>query len=240
MQSPSFKREYDLQFLGIIGNTFHELDIQRAVELGRKYDPNIVVMGAPLVLGLDPAWGSSAFGLVLLQVADGMIQVLMADQYERPRYQDMTEKISALIKGLNKGLDPETLDQVKIYVDAANPEFITTLKELVGESTRWEYINEKILFCKKSNRELADYMTIVPVAFNTSGNDMLMHVKELIEYERPILAINPLFQNLITALRTCQSDDLGKLDKEQTSYHDILDSFRLALKGIKMVKKEIE
>jgi len=140
-QSPSFPREYDLQYLGVIGNTFHELDIQRSVKEGKKYDPNLVVHGAPLVLGLDPGWGSSAFGLCLLQVANGRIEVLMADEYPRPRYEDMIEKITALLKGLNSSnVDPEELDSCKIYVDAANPEFITTLKELVGESTRWEYI----------------------------------------------------------------------------------------------------
>ena len=31
---PSFAREYDLQYLGLIGNTFHTKDIDRAVELG--------------------------------------------------------------------------------------------------------------------------------------------------------------------------------------------------------------
>jgi len=34
------------------------------------------------------------------------------------------------------------------------------------------------------------------------------------------------------------SYDAGKLAKEQTSYHNILDAFRLALKGIDLVKKE--
>lgn len=29
----------------------------------------------------------------------------------------------------------------------------------------------------------------------------------------------------------------NSLDKEQTSYHNVLDAFRLALKGIRMVKK---
>ena len=239
-QSPSFPREYDLQYLGIIGNTFHELDIQRAVELGKKYDPNLVVHGAPLVLGLDPGWGSSAFGLVLVQVANGRIEVLMADEYERPKYSDMIEKISALLKGLNSSnLDPEVLDSCKVYVDAANPEFITTLKELVGESTRWEYIQDKIQYCKKNNLDLANYMTVIPIAFNTAAKDMLMHCKELLEYdERPVVAINPRFNKLITALRTATSDDLGKLDKEATSYDNIMDALRLALKGINLVKKE--
>ena len=65
-QSHSFSREYDLQYLGLIGNTFHSDDIERAIELGKNYSPNRVVVGAQKVLGLDPGWGSSAFGVCLL------------------------------------------------------------------------------------------------------------------------------------------------------------------------------
>ena len=53
-QSPSFAREYDLQYLGLIGNTFHTKDIDRAVELGRHYNPNRVIVEANKVMGIDP------------------------------------------------------------------------------------------------------------------------------------------------------------------------------------------
>jgi hypothetical protein len=69
---------------------------------------------------------------------------------------------------------------------------------------------------------------------------MLLHTKELLEYERPLIAINPIFTKLITSLRPAISDDLGRLSKEDTSYDNVLDAFRLALKGIKVVKKEWE
>jgi hypothetical protein len=55
-QSPSFRREYDHQYLGLIGNTFHTKDIDRAVELGKTYDPNCVVVYAEKVLGIDPGF----------------------------------------------------------------------------------------------------------------------------------------------------------------------------------------
>jgi hypothetical protein len=42
-------------------------------------------------------------------------------------------------------------------------------------------------------------------------------------------AINPVFDKLITSLRTAVDAD-GTLDKESTSYDDIFDAFRLALK----------
>ena len=237
-QSPSFSREYDLQYLGIIGNTFHMKDIERAIKIG-TYDPNRVVVYAEKVLGLDPGWGSSAFGLVLLQVADRQIQVLLADEFERPRYEDMISKVMDIIRGLNRhNLDQEYLGSCKVYVDAANPEFISTLKREIGETTRWDFIQDKILYCKKHNLDLARYMTVVPVPFSTEGKNMIMHTKELLEFEEPLIAINPKFDKLITALRTAISDDLGKLDKEQTSYHNVLDAFRLGLKGINLVRKE--
>jgi len=146
-QSPSFSREYDLQYLGLIGNTFHTQDIIRTIELGKHYNPNHVVTDSQKVLGIDPGWGSSAFGIVLLQVADGMIQVLIAEEYERPRYQEMADKIMDIIRGLNyrNVVHQDTLDSVKIYVDGSNPEFISTLKREIGETDRWGYINEKTL-----------------------------------------------------------------------------------------------
>jgi hypothetical protein len=61
-----------------------------------------------------------------------------------------------------------------------------------------------------------------------------------LEYERPLIAINPIFTKLITSLRTAISEDLGRLSKEDASYDNVLDAFKLTLKGIKVVKKERE
>jgi hypothetical protein len=38
-QSPSFEREYNLLYLGLVGNVFHTEDINAAIELGKEYDP---------------------------------------------------------------------------------------------------------------------------------------------------------------------------------------------------------
>src|SRR5438093_1615638 len=54
-QSPSFEREYNLKYLGRIGNVFHTNDIDIAVEKGRKYDPDIVNQYALKSMGIDPA-----------------------------------------------------------------------------------------------------------------------------------------------------------------------------------------
>ena len=44
-----------------------------------------------------------------------------------------------------------------------------------------------------------------------------------------LLSIQTKFDKLITSLRTAVDND-GVLDKEATSYNDIFDAFRLALK----------
>jgi len=52
----------------------------------------------------------------------------------------------------------------------------------------------------------------------------------ILEQEPGKIAINPVkFDKLITALRTAVDND-GTLDKETTSYNDIFDAYRLALK----------
>ena len=81
-------------------------------------------------------------------------------------------------------------------------------------------------------------MTVIPVPFNTEAKNMLIHTKELLEYEaRPLIGINSKFDKLITSLRTAVSDDPGRLDKEATSYDDVLDSFRLALRHFRIKNK---
>jgi hypothetical protein len=79
-------------------------------------------------------------------------------------------------------------------------------------------------------------MRIIPVNFNSEHKAMLGHCKMLLENEADgggggrRIAINPdRFDKLITSLRTAVDND-GVLDKEATSYNDIFDAFRLALK----------
>jgi hypothetical protein len=65
-QSSSFEREYNLKYLGKIGNVFHTKDIEAAIEKGRKYNPdnfNPYYSFTSKSMGIDPAYGSSAFGI---------------------------------------------------------------------------------------------------------------------------------------------------------------------------------
>jgi hypothetical protein len=78
----------------------------------------------------------------------------------------------------------------KVYeeIDASAPEFIRSLKVMVGEDDNPSYINEQLDYCKKYDLNAADYMTVIPVSFNPEAKNMLIHTKELLEYEaRPLI-----------------------------------------------------
>ena len=58
---------------------------------------------------------------------------------------------------------------------------------------------------------------------------MLAPVKELMEYQNGLVAINPKHTKLVTSLRTAVENGEGNLDKDATSHDDLFDSFRLSL-----------
>ena len=116
----------------------------------------------------------------------------------------------------------------KVYIDGANPSFIKSLKLQIGEDADYD----KVIARYKSEGfgDGTEDMKIVSVNFNKEHKAMLWHCKMILEDDRGKIAINPdRFDKLITALRTAVYID-GTLDKESTSYNDIFDAFRLALK----------
>jgi hypothetical protein len=221
-QSPSFEREYNLKYLGKIGNVFHTKDIEAAIEKGRKYNPDFIdsLHFSSKSMGIDPAYGSSAFGIVVTQWVDGHIQIMHADEYHRPDYNEMLSTVYGLISKYRVD---------KVYIDGANPSFIKSLKIQIGEKA--DYLEELEHAKAEGFGDGTKNMRIVPVNFNKEHKNMLGHTKMLMEdKEGGRIAINPdKFDKLITALSTAVDND-GTLDKESTSYNDIFDAFRLALK----------
>jgi hypothetical protein len=131
-QSPSFEREYNLKYLGKIGNVFHTKDIEAAIQKGRKYNPdnfNPYYSLTSRSMGIDPAYGSSAFGIVVTEWVDGIVQTLYAEEYHRPDYNEMLSLVYGLISKYQ-------VDSV--YIDGANPSFIKSLKIWIGEDPEYE------------------------------------------------------------------------------------------------------
>ena len=75
-------------------------------------------------MDIDPAWDSSAFGIVVTQWADGIVQILHAEEYRRPDYNEMMSTIYILMS---------KYDVDKVYIDGANPSFIKSLRLQIGK-----------------------------------------------------------------------------------------------------------
>ena len=140
------------------------------------------------------------------------IRVLFAEEYDRPNPEDITDLCFDLHR---------KYQNTWFFVDAANAGFITQLKIHFGERLKWDKLDD---ISPQNNR-------VIPVNFMTEHKAMLTHLHLLINKE--YLAIPEKYDKLIVALRTAIANEYS-LDKEATSYDDILDAARLALKAYKM------
>jgi hypothetical protein len=208
-QSPSFEREYNLKYLSKIGNVFHTKDIEAAIEKGRKYNPDNIIPFTSTSMGIDPA-----------SYPHHRIQIMHAKEYTKPDYNEMLSTVYSL-------MSKYSVD--KVYIDGANPSFIRSLKLQIGEDPDYDKVIARYR-SEKLGDNWSQNMRIVPVYFNSEHKGMLGHCKMILENDGGRIAINPdSFDKLITVLRTAIDND-GVLDKELTSYNDIFDAFRLALK----------
>ena len=129
-RSPEFGREFELQYLGLVGNVFSQLSIDNATKI--EYNPDLINPNAKKSIGIDPSFGSSKFAIVATQLVDGKIQVIHAEEYDRPDFTDMIDKIWKLKHQYGH--------ITNIYVDAANPEVWQALKQEFNESYNEQYI----------------------------------------------------------------------------------------------------
>ncbi|HEY9386646.1 MAG TPA: hypothetical protein VIP70_06375 [Nitrososphaeraceae archaeon] len=111
-QSPSFEREYNLKYLGLIGNAFSQQSIDNSISA--DYNPDRINPNAKKSIGIDPGFGSSKFAIVVTQYVDGKIQIIYADEFDRPNFASMINTIWQLKQKCGYISN--------IYVDAANPE----------------------------------------------------------------------------------------------------------------------
>ena len=106
---------------------------------------------------------------------------------------------------------------------------------MFGETYAESYVSEKLAYYKKQNLDPANSMRVISTPFSTEGKKMLQHTKSLLEDPKQLVLIDKRFDKLLTALRTVVAEEYN-LKKEDTSYHDILDAFRLTLQFYKRSK----
>ena len=146
--------------------------------------------------------------------------ILYAEELDKPGYEEAVDHVFRISK---------LMGNIKnIAVDSSAPELIVSLKKLIGERSDLTYIHEKVQYYKKKNIDIAQCMTVVPIGFNTESRSfMVSHSKKLLDDSRGLIAINPKFSKLITALRGAQFDETYKLDKDSSPHNDLLDCFQM-------------
>src|SRR5207245_2055209 len=93
--SPSFSREMEIKFLGMIGNSFSTSWIAQATSF--QYDPDFINPDSTRVISCDPALGgSSNFGILVTEYRDGRIAVLLAEEHSKETAEDMADYVSFL------------------------------------------------------------------------------------------------------------------------------------------------
>jgi hypothetical protein len=233
-RSTSFEREYNLKFLGLVGNVFLPEKIDEAIKLAREFDTYRQLLERPsemtallktqYYIGVDPAFGSSKFGIVMVCIIDDKLCVLESIELDRPDFNYCINKVSEILYkyGISK-------DSTRIFVDASAPAVITAIKANLNEQT--DYLD--IIARRKKNRirdPMYD-MAVIPVTFTTAEKkNMLLNLKEIVDSN--VIAIDlDRHQRLILALRTASATDMI-LNKDTTESDDLLDALSLACKQI--------
>ena len=106
--------------------------------------------------------------------------------------------------------------------DGANPEVIRELKRRIGEYQDYHRLTEEQIWAFR-RWQLADNTSELPE--ETSGD---VAVDVYADVEKGSSRYTHHCRKLIVSLRTAVVSDEWNLDKQQTSHHDILDSFMLA------------
>jgi hypothetical protein len=212
---PEFEREYNLKYLGKIGNVFNSLEIDKAIELGEVYKSIPTNDYTLHSVGVDFGFGSSSTAVVLTEFLkeEHKIRVIYAEEFEHANPQDIVDLCFNLYrKHWNTWF----------FVDGSNRAAVNLMKVAFNESLKWE---------SSKQGPNPETMKVLPINFSTEHKQMLSHLAMLVSKE--YLAIPEKFDKLIISLRTAYANEYS-LDKEQTSYSDSIDALRLACKMYKM------
>ena len=211
-RSPSFEREYNLKYLGNVGNLFNIQDIEAAITGQDEYDPEIGNREAITIMGIDTGWASSYFAIVIVSWFNQKINVMYASHFKNPQLTGM----------INLVLDLRMKYMVdKICVDGSDPSFIYSLKEKLGE---WPVDYHAV------DKQQYRNMIVEPLGFTKQQYEFLIHDKEILENNA--LKIHPKFQDLIIALKSAYVEGTMFV-KGRSANNDLLDALSECLSKFK-------
>jgi hypothetical protein len=216
-KSPSFQREYNLQYLGKIGNIFAPFIIDKAIALGEQLKDKPMNQYTSHVGSIDP--GFSKVTPLYITEFDNENKCVRIIYHEAFDNKATPEGIASRMHDISQGYI-----NLKWYIDGSNRGFINSIKTMFDESLTWDKPED--VFTQASK--------IIPVNFAHSHKQMLEHCMLLVSAGK--VAIPEKYDRLIIALRTAQGTEYN-LDKENTVNDDDLDCLRMALIPVKFGKR---
>jgi hypothetical protein len=212
---PEFPREYECQYLGKVGNVFTPLQLEQCINLGLQYSTDKIPVSKYKLrsVGVDFGFSSSSTAIVTLEhikTDRDIIRVIdchLIDKGDPNHIVNLCWDIWQQYGYMN------TL----FYVDGSMRALVNLLKIRWHETLNWD-----------TGDVSPELVKIIPVNFNTEHKNMLSNLHAVIS--KGYLAIPEKYDKLLTSLRTAHAKELT-LDKEQTSYDDLLDALRLSLKA---------
>jgi hypothetical protein len=220
MKSPSFRQEYELQYLGGIGNLIPVQDIENAIE---KYDLSEAITTSPYStrwIGIDPGYSSSQFGICCLQYNNDKCEVVYANSLTKPLYTDTLHLVRQLIQKYHV---------CKVFIDSSASHLIHELKHGIGEYIPYEKLPVDVLDRQISSE--CGSPLIVPINFQKLHKQMARHLVKALAHKR--VRINPKFDELIISLKSATTKGEWDLDKNKSANNDLFDAFRMSLLCLK-------
>ena len=169
-QSREFPREFELQAIDESGSIFSAYSIEQAQKI--DYNPD-AIMPSHVSVGVDPSYGTSNFAIIATRLVSKIIQVIIAEEYERDNagFTDMVNRISQIKQ--KHGLSV-------LCCDSSNPEVVMQLKrDVFHEEYKDHLVKEKIKMAEDYGHSAGKYMRVVPIAFAKHGSQMLQNAKSL-------------------------------------------------------------
>lgn len=219
MKSHSFEQEYNLKYLGGIGNIFQAHEVDACIQ-----EYNISGKGQfKRYIGVDPGYASSKFAIVVLQWRDSVMEIIHIENVKDILYTDSIKLLTSLISKYNP---------CKIYIDYAASSLIHELNHRYGYVSKYEqYYTETLRRFRWSSCKTPLF---VPVSFGSNNEHKELMQNTLSVISKRKLRIHPKFKDIIVALKSAQSKALDQfsLDKSKSVENDLFDALRLSLISI--------
>jgi hypothetical protein len=129
-------REYNLKYLGSIGNLLRFADIDTCIEEYELPTNAAARFYYPTWVGCDPGFSSSMFRILVVQWSNDKLEVVYAKQLDKPLYTDALNLVRSII---------QRYGACKVFIDGSAAHICHELKHGYQEFVQYETLENQVL-----------------------------------------------------------------------------------------------